>query len=188
MSDNGIDQNTARCGSFSSGAATHAGTANRLNEDAFVNRPDLGLWAVADGAGGHESGEVASAEVAGLLQTIDAGLSAAEMLVEVRSRLEAAHARLHAEASRHGAGATTISPAYGRAIPAPTCCAIMPSPRLRATTAWCRHWSKAAPSAKPKRSAIHRPMSSRGPWAPTAMSSSSRSGPGSSWPAIGCCC
>ena len=109
MSDNGIDQNTARSGSFSSGAATHAGTANRLNEDAFVNRPDLGLWAVADGAGGHESGEVASAEVAGLLQTIDAGLSAAEMLVEVRSRLEAAHARLHAEASRHGVGATVAT-------------------------------------------------------------------------------
>lgn len=109
MSDTGIDQNTARSGSFRSGAATHAGTANRLNEDAFVNRPDLGLWAVADGAGGHESGEVASAEVAGLLQTIDAGLSAAEMLVEVRSRLEAAHARLHAEASRHGAGATVAT-------------------------------------------------------------------------------
>ncbi|MGZ5906039.1 MAG: PP2C family protein-serine/threonine phosphatase, partial [Reyranella sp.] len=47
----------------------------------------------------------ASAEVASLLQTIDAGLSAAEMLLEVRSRLEAAHARLHAEASRHGTGA-----------------------------------------------------------------------------------
>jgi protein phosphatase/serine/threonine-protein phosphatase Stp1 len=105
MSDTGIDQNTARSGSFRSGAATHAGAANRLNEDAFVNRPDLGLWAVADGAGAHESGEVASAEVAGLLQTIDAGLSAAEMLLEVRSRLEAAHARLHAEASRHGDGA-----------------------------------------------------------------------------------
>jgi serine/threonine-protein phosphatase Stp1 len=109
MSDNGIDQNTARFGSFRSGAATHAGAANRLNEDAFVNRPDLGLWAVADGAGGHESGEVASAEVAGLLQGIDAGLSAAEMLVEVRSRLEAAHTRLHAEASRHGVGATVAT-------------------------------------------------------------------------------
>ena len=76
MSDNGIGQDTARFGSFRSRAATHAGTANRLNEDAYVNRPDLGLWAVADGAGGHESGEVASAEVASLLQSIDAGLSA----------------------------------------------------------------------------------------------------------------
>ncbi|MBI2737820.1 MAG: serine/threonine-protein phosphatase [Rhodospirillales bacterium] len=105
MSENGIAQNAARHGSFRSCAATHAGTANRLNEDAFVNRPDLGLWAVADGAGGHASGEIASAEVATILQSIDPGLSASEMLVEVRSRLEAAHARLHSEASRHGAGA-----------------------------------------------------------------------------------
>ena len=43
MSDNGIGQNTARFGSFRSCAATHAGAANRLNEDAYVNRPDLGL-------------------------------------------------------------------------------------------------------------------------------------------------
>src|SRR5262245_20762322 len=105
MSDNGIGHDTARFGSFRSCAATHAGTANRLNEDAYVNRPDLGIWAVADGAGGHESGEVASAAVASILQTSDAGLSAAEMLVEVRSRLETAHAKLHAEPSRHGADA-----------------------------------------------------------------------------------
>ncbi len=105
MSENGIARNAARHGSFRSCAATHAGTANRMNEDAYVNRPDLGLWAVADGAGGHASGEIASAEVATILQSIDPGLSASEMLVEVRSRLEAAHARLHTEASRHGAGA-----------------------------------------------------------------------------------
>jgi serine/threonine protein phosphatase PrpC len=109
MSENGIAQSTARFGSFRSCAATHAGTANRPNEDAYVNRPDLGLWAVADGAGGHEAGEVASTEVATILQSIDAGLSAAEMLVEVRSRLEAAHARLLTEASRHGAGATVAT-------------------------------------------------------------------------------
>ncbi len=105
MSVDGINLDIARFGSFRSSAATHAGMANRVNEDAYVNRPDLGLWAVADGAGGHESGEVASAEVASLLQAIDAGLSAGEMLVEVRARLEAAHARLLAEGSRHGAGA-----------------------------------------------------------------------------------
>ncbi len=105
MSEDGIDRNTARFGSFRSCAATHQGTANRLNEDSYVNRPDLGVWAVADGAGGHERGEIASAEVAGALQGITPGLSAAEMLLEVRSRLETAHAHLNAEATRHGTGA-----------------------------------------------------------------------------------
>lgn len=111
MSDGGIDLDAARFGSFRSSAATHAGTANRHNEDAYLNRPDLGLWAVADGAGGHRLGEVASAEVVGLLQTIDSGHSAGEVLVEVRSRLEAAHARLRTKASGRGSGvmiATTV--------------------------------------------------------------------------------
>ena len=105
MTDDGIDRSNARFGSFRSCAATHQGTANRLNEDSYVNRPDLGIWAVADGAGGHESGEVASAEVAQALQGVDPGLSAAEMLLEVRTRLETAHAHLNAEAARHRVGA-----------------------------------------------------------------------------------
>lgn len=103
MSSREIEQHEAQSGCFRSRAATHAGTANRLNQDAYVNRPDLGLWAVADGAGGHESGEIASAEVAGLLQTIGEGLSAGEVLLEVRSRLEEAHARLREMASARGA-------------------------------------------------------------------------------------
>ncbi len=111
MPGTGIDQNSARFGSFRSSAATHQGTANRPNEDAYLNRPDLGLWAVADGAGGHEGGKIASAQVVGALQGIAPGLSAAEMLLEVRSRLETAHEHLNAEAARHGAGvrvATTV--------------------------------------------------------------------------------
>ena len=109
MSSREITQHGAKSGRFQSRAATHAGTANRLNEDAYVNRPDLGLWAVADGAGGHESGEIASAEVAGLLQTIGEGLSAGEVLLEVRSRLEEAHARLREMASARGARVTVAS-------------------------------------------------------------------------------
>jgi PPM family protein phosphatase len=42
-----------------SGAATHVGRRPN-NEDSYCQRPELGLFAVADGLGGHEGGEVAS--------------------------------------------------------------------------------------------------------------------------------
>lgn len=42
-------------------AASHPGLERDNNEDCFLSLPELGLWLVADGMGGHEAGEVASA-------------------------------------------------------------------------------------------------------------------------------
>ncbi len=94
---------------FRARAVTHPGTVRDHNEDMFVNRPDLGLWAVADGAGGHEAGEVASEMIAATLQTIPGTLAAEEMLAEVRLRIAAAHAALHALAADKGEGAVVAS-------------------------------------------------------------------------------
>src|SRR5438105_341361 len=44
----------------SSAVATHPGLRRAGNEDAFCSRPDLGLYVVADGMGGHVAGEIAS--------------------------------------------------------------------------------------------------------------------------------
>jgi serine/threonine protein phosphatase PrpC len=106
-----ITLTSACAGQFRSCAATHVGTVRTRNEDNFVNRPDLGIWAVADGAGGHQAGDVAARIVADALNEVPGGLGAAELLAEVRLRIDQAHDSIRAEAARRGAQAvlaTTI--------------------------------------------------------------------------------
>jgi serine/threonine protein phosphatase Stp1 len=89
---------------FRAWAVTHPGTVREHNEDVYVNRPDLGLWAVADGAGGHDAGEVASGLIATALDSIPPELSAEETLTQVRMRMAATHAALRERAARQGHG------------------------------------------------------------------------------------
>jgi serine/threonine protein phosphatase PrpC len=87
---------------FRSWAVTHPGAKRTHNEDAYVDRPDLGIWAVADGAGGHAAGEVASGMIADALQAIPKGLLASELLAQVRLAIERTHVALREEAVRRG--------------------------------------------------------------------------------------
>ena len=52
-------------------ARTHQGCVRDHNEDSYCAREPQGLWAVADGMGGHEGGEWASAVLVEKLDAID---------------------------------------------------------------------------------------------------------------------
>jgi protein phosphatase/serine/threonine-protein phosphatase Stp1 len=92
---------------FRSGAKTDPGAKRSHNEDAFVHRPEAGLWAVADGAGGHDAGEVASGMLRDALEAIPEDLPAGRMLGEVRQRIMLVHEALREKAG-HGTIASTI--------------------------------------------------------------------------------
>jgi len=90
-------------------AVSHRGTVRSRNEDAFVERADIGLWAVADGAGGHGAGDVASAAVARALIDLPTGLTGAEILAQVRLRLGAVNTDLQRLASESATGETPVT-------------------------------------------------------------------------------
>ncbi len=87
---------------YRSAAATDVGHKRSLNEDAVVDRPQIGLWAVADGMGGHGGGDVASRAIADALNEIGPPDSAVRFLAAFEARILGAHAGLLALAAREG--------------------------------------------------------------------------------------
>jgi protein phosphatase/serine/threonine-protein phosphatase Stp1 len=99
-------------GQWRSWARTDVGTVRTNNEDSYLSRPEIGLWMVADGAGGHEHGEVASQALANALQQPD-GLSAADLITQIRTQVAKTHQELRqraeAESDRAGHDVTIAS-------------------------------------------------------------------------------
>jgi serine/threonine protein phosphatase PrpC len=89
---------------YETGATTHAGRVRGHNEDDFVGLPEIGVWAVADGMGGHEAGALASHTVTEALRSIGTPASAPDLLARLEDRILRANRRLREIARERGAG------------------------------------------------------------------------------------
>jgi serine/threonine protein phosphatase PrpC len=80
------DTHAAPPAPFVSAGRSHLG-GRPLNEDRILERPEVGLWAVADGMGGHQAGEVASAMVVDALAQVACFDSGYAYLSDVAAQL-----------------------------------------------------------------------------------------------------
>jgi protein phosphatase/serine/threonine-protein phosphatase Stp1 len=81
------------------------GTVRRRNEDAVLERAEIGLWAVADGAGGHERGDYASSRIIAALREVDAMPSGLSLVEEVKESLAEVNREVRARAATIGPNA-----------------------------------------------------------------------------------
>lgn len=83
---------------FEDGAITHQGAVRPHNEDNLVLMPDIGVWAVADGMGGHQAGDVASRLIVEEIASIGLPISALDQRARLLERIERANLRILAHA------------------------------------------------------------------------------------------
>ena len=83
---------------WTSACRSDVGKLRKVNEDACLDLPERGLWAVADGMGGHDAGDVASHMVVQALQDVPRHGTLGGTVDDVRQRLTRANEQLRLEA------------------------------------------------------------------------------------------
>lgn len=92
-----------------SAAATAAGNVRTHNEDSILELPSVGLWAVADGMGGHNAGDIASRMAIEALACVRSRERVSALVDEVEDRLYAVNHYLHKVGEGNGVSGTTVA-------------------------------------------------------------------------------
>jgi len=99
--------------SWSSFGITDVGKVRKHNEDSLLDKPEIGLWAVADGMGGHEAGDVASQMIIKSLGKIHQGITLDRYIDDIEDRLVKVNERLIAKARESAKNVTIGSTVVG---------------------------------------------------------------------------
>jgi protein phosphatase len=68
---------------WTSSSLSNVGMVREVNEDASLDRPEAGIWVVADGMGGHKAGDVASGMIVDALRDVNPGRKLSGMVSDV---------------------------------------------------------------------------------------------------------
>jgi len=93
--------------SVNSFGITDVGKARKHNEDAMLDRGEIGLWVVADGMGGHAKGDVASQMIVESMKKVHEGVKLESYIDDIEERLINVNQKLVAKA-RESEKKTTI--------------------------------------------------------------------------------
>ncbi len=93
--------------SWHSYGISDVGKVRKHNEDSMLERPEVGMWVVADGMGGHAAGDVASQMIVNSLKKVHEGISLDRYIDDIEDRLISVNQKL-IEKAQESTKRTTI--------------------------------------------------------------------------------
>lgn len=92
-------------------AHTDKGCVRAINEDNYSSRPELALWAVADGMGGHKYGDRASSDIVAELNSVVADADLEKLMEQTARAIFSANAKIFEFGATEGtqSGSTVVA-------------------------------------------------------------------------------